>query len=127
MVDFMFNPADGEPFRIAVVNGDSKATIVIVPNPIASKYKDCTLEVVRLTARFELAYFTGSGYPPNAEVTFNSESYGEKRTVKTIADDKGAIRFAMLPFVGGHSSGTTKIAATGLACAPSMKFKWGQQ
>jgi hypothetical protein len=125
-VDFVFQPVDGEPFRIALVNGDSRAAIIIVPNPIFSKDGGCTLEVVRLTPRFELAYFAGSGYPPNAEVTFNSESYGEKRNLKTTADEKGAIRFAELPFVAGHSSGTMKIAATGMACSPSMKFNWGQ-
>jgi hypothetical protein len=125
-VDFTFQPVDGEPFRIAIVNGDSKAAIVIVPNRIVSQNKGCTLEVVRLTPRFELAYFTGSGYPPNAEIIFNSESFGEKHTVKTTADSEGAIRFAMLPFVAGHSSGTTSIATAGLTCAPSMRFKWGQ-
>ena len=125
-VDFAFQPSDAEPFRIAVVSGDSKAGIVIVPNPINVKNKGCSLEVVRLTPRFELAYFTGSGYPPNAAVIFDSESYGEKHNVRTTSDGDGAIRFAVLPFVAGHSSGTTKITATGLACTPSMKFNWGQ-
>ena len=126
-VDFAFHPADGEPFRIALANGDSRATIVIVPNPIAAKSSGCTLEVVRLTPRFELAYFTGSGFAPNTEVTFDSESYGERHTVKTTSDADGAIRFAVMPFVTGHSGGTTKVAAKGAACAPALKFQWGQQ
>lgn len=82
-VDFAFHPVKGEPFRLAVVNGDSRATIIIVPDPITSKDKGCSLEVVRLMPGFELAFFTGSGYPPNSEVTFDSESYGEKHEVKT--------------------------------------------
>lgn len=125
-VDFAFRPVDAEPFRIAVVSGDLRAAIVIVPNAIGAKSNGCSIEVVRLTPRFEVAYFTGSGYPANSTVSFESESYGEKHTVRTTSGSDGAIRFAMLPFVAGHSSGTTKIAATGLACAPSMKFKWGQ-
>jgi hypothetical protein len=124
-VDFAFQPAEGEPFRIAVVNGDSRATIVIVPEPIAAKDKGCTLEAVRLTPGFELAYFTGSGYSPNAEVAFDSESYGEKHSVKTTANGAGEIHFAVMPFVVGHSGGTTKIAGTGSACAPKLKFDWG--
>jgi hypothetical protein len=125
-VDFAFHPAEGEPFRIAVANGDSRATIVIVPKPVSAKNKGCTLDVVRLLPRFELAYITGSGYAPNAEITFDSESFAERHTVKTTSDSEGAIRFALLPFVAGHPGGTTKIAAKGTACAPSLKFQWGQ-
>jgi hypothetical protein len=124
-VDFTFQPAKGEPFRIAVVNGDLRATVVIVPDAIAAKDKGCALEVVRLTPGFELAYFTGSGYPPNAEVAFDTESYGEKHTVKTAVDAYGGVHFAVLPFVTGHSGGTLKIAANGLACTPKLKFDWG--
>ncbi len=125
-VDFAMHPVKGEPYRFAVVNGDSRATIIIVPDPIAAKDKGCTLEVVRLTPGFELAYFTGSGYPPNAEVTFEGESYGEKHQVKTKADSEGTVHFAIMPSVAGHSGGTTRMAATGLACAPKLKFDWGK-
>lgn len=125
-IDFTFHPAEGEPFRIALINGDSRASIVIVPNPIAVSNNGCTLDVVRLTPGFELAYFTGSGYAPNTEVSFDSESEGERHTVKTTSNEKGAIRFAIMPFVAGHLDGTTKIAAKGPTCAPSLKFHWGK-
>jgi hypothetical protein len=126
-VDFVFfHPEKGEPFRIAIGDGDSRAAIVIVPDPIAAKDKGCTLEVVRLTPGFEVAYFTGSGYPPNSQVAFDTESYKEKHAFKTTADGGGEIHFAVLPFVTGHAGGTTKIVTTGLACAPSLKFEWGK-
>jgi hypothetical protein len=126
-VDFAFHPVKGEPFRLAVVNGDSRATIIVVPDPIASKDKGCSLEVVRLMPAFELAFFTGRGYPPNAEVTFDAESYGEKHEVKTKSDSDGAIHFAIMPAVAGHSGGTARIAATEMVCAPKLKFDWGKQ
>jgi hypothetical protein len=125
-VDFTFKPVKGEPFRLALINGDSKALIVVVPDPITAKDKGCTLDVVRLTPDFELAFFTGTGYPPNLEVTFNSESYNEKHTLKTTSDGDGKLHFAMMPFVAGHPKGATRIAAAGTACSPSLKFDWGQ-
>lgn len=125
-VDFTFEPVKGEPYRFALINGDSKASVIIVPDPIAARDKGCTLDVVRLTPGFELAFFTGTGYPPYLEISFNSESYGEKHPVKTTSDGDGKIHFAIAPFVSGHAEGTTRIAAVGLACSPSLKFDWGQ-
>ncbi|MGA8089998.1 MAG: hypothetical protein WCA10_22190 [Terracidiphilus sp.] len=125
-VDFTFKPVKGEPYRFALINGDSKASIIIVPDPITAKGKGCTLDVVRLTPGFELAFFTGTGYPPNLEITFDSDSYGEKHTVKATSDREGKIHFAMMPFVLGHPKGTTRIAAVGTNCSPSLKFEWGQ-
>ena len=125
-VDFTLEPVKGEPYRFALINGDSKASVIIVPDPIAAKDKGCTLDVERLTPGFELAFFTGTGYRPNLEITFDSESYGEKHTVKTTADGEGKIHFGIMPFVSGHSKGTTRMAAVGAPCSPSLKFDWGQ-
>ena len=125
-VDFTLEPVKGEPYRFALIKGDSKASVIIVPDPIAAKDKGCTLDVVRLTPAFELAFFTGTGYPSNLEISFDSESYSEKHSVKTMSDAEGKIHFAMMPFVAGRARGTTRIAAVGLACSPSLKFDWGQ-
>jgi hypothetical protein len=125
VLQFTFTPVKGEPFRIALINGDAKAAIVIVPDPITAEDKGCTLHAVRLLPRFELAYFSGSGYPPNTDVSFNSQSYEEKHVVAEHSDSAGIIRFAMMPFVTGHTNGTTTITATGTACAPTLQFDWG--
>jgi len=128
-VDFTFMPAKGEPFRVALVSEDSedfRAATIIVPDPISAKDKGCTLDVVRLSAGFEVAYFTGSGYPPNSEADFALESYGEKHPVKTTSDNQGSIRFTIMPYVKGHPRGTTKVAGAGMACSPSLKFDWGR-
>jgi len=124
-IDFTFNPAKGEPYRIALTSGEHRVAVVIVPNPIITKDKGCTLSVERLLPHFELAYFTGSGFPPNSDVSFDGQSYDEKHPVKTKADSEGNIQFALMPFVSGHDKGTTTIKGIG-TCAPSVKFDWGK-
>jgi hypothetical protein len=77
IIDFTFNPAKGEPYRPALVAGDHRVAFVIAPDPIFAKDKGCTLSVERLLPHFELAYFTGTGFPPNSDVSFDGQSYGE--------------------------------------------------
>ena len=125
VLQFTFTPVKGEPFRIALINGDAKAAIVIVPDPITAEDKGCTLHAVRLLPKFELAYFSGSGYPPNSDVSFKSQSYQEEHVVAEHSDSAGIVRFAMMPFVKGHTNGTTTITATGTTCAPTLQFDWG--
>ena len=125
-IDFTFNPAKGEPYRLALVSGDYRVAVVIVPDPITAKDKGCTLSVERLLPHFELAYFTGSGFPPNSDATFDGQSYDEKHPVKTKVDSEGNIRFGVSPFVSGHQKGTTTIKGVGMNCSPSIEFDWGQ-
>ena len=66
-VDFVFEPAKGEPYRLALVSGEYRAAIVIVPDPIVAKDKDCTLSVERLLPHFELAWFLGVVFLPIAK------------------------------------------------------------
>jgi hypothetical protein len=124
-IDFTFNPAKGEPYRIALTAGDYRVAIVIVPDPIVAKDKGCTLTVERLLPHFELAYFTGSGFPANSDVSFEGQSYDEKHPVKTKADSEGNIQFALLPFVSGRHKGTTTVKGVGMTCSPLLKFDWG--
>lgn len=124
-VDFAFSPAKGEPYRLAVVSGDHRAAIVIVPDPISGNDKGCALNVERLLPKFELAYFTGSGFPPNSDASFEGESYGEKHPAKAKVDSEGNLQFALMPFVSGHTKGTTTVKGVGMKCDPSLKFDWG--
>jgi hypothetical protein len=125
-IDFGFNPAKGEPYRLALVSGEYRAFIVIVPDPIIGRDRDCSLSVERLLPHFELAYFSGSGFPPDGEGTFESESYGERRAIKAKADASGNLQFAIMPAVSGHQKGTTTVTGVGMKCSPSLKFEWGQ-
>ncbi len=124
-IGFAFNPVKGEPYRVALVSQDYRVAIVIVPDPITATDKGCTLSVERLLPRFEVAFFSGSGFPANAEVSFDGESYGEKHTVKTRTDSDGNLKFAILPAVTGHNQGTTTVRTVGLGCSPSLRFDWG--
>ena len=124
-VEFTFNPAKGEPFRLALVAGEDRVAVVIVPDPIQGKDKGCVLSVERLLPHFELAYFMGSGFPANTEVSFDSQSYDEKHPVTTKTDGEGNLQFAFMPFVAGHKKGTTTVRGVGMKCSPSLKFEWG--
>jgi hypothetical protein len=54
-------------YRLALVAGDDRVAVVIVPDPITGKHKGCTLSVERLLPRFELAYIrTGCHRSANA-------------------------------------------------------------
>ncbi len=125
-IDLVFNPAPGEPLRLGVVSGQNRATATIIPNPITGKDKDCTLAASRLLPHFELAYLTGSGFPANTTLTFESQSYGEKLPINSKSDADGNLRFVVLPAVKGHSAGTTTVRAVGITCSPTLKFEWGK-
>jgi hypothetical protein len=124
-IDFIFLPTKGEPYRIALFAGNDRVAVAIVPDPIIGKDKGCTLTVERLLPHFELAFITGSGFRPNSDVSFDSQSYDEKHPVKTVADGDGNIQFALMPFVSGHKKGTTTVKGVGMTCSPSIKFDWG--
>jgi hypothetical protein len=124
-IEFTFAPAKGEPYRLAFAAPNSRIAFILVPDPIEGKDKGCTLSVVRLTPKFELAYFRGSGFPPNAEVQFDGQSYDEKHSITTKTDADGNLEFAILPAVLGHSQGTTTMKAVGKGCSPSLHFDWG--
>ena len=54
-------------YRLALVAGDDRVAVVIVPDPITGKHKGCTLSVERLLPRSELAYIrTGCHRSANA-------------------------------------------------------------
>ncbi len=124
--DLVFNPAKGEPYRLALVAGEDRVAIVIVPDPITGKDKGCALSVERLLPHFELAYVTGSGFPANSDASFDSQSYGEKHSLKTKVDSQGNLQFAVMPGVLGKQEGTTTVQGVGMRCSPSIKFDWGQ-
>jgi len=124
-IEFTFSPAKGEPFRLAIVSPSLRAAIVIVPNPIEGKDKGCNISIVRLTPNFELAYVTGSGFPPDSDVQFDTQSYDEKNTLTVKTDSGGNLSFGTLPFVTGHTKGTATVKAVGGQCSPSLKFDWG--
>ena len=62
-VDFIFNSLSGEPNRLALVDGDERAAVIVVANPITASDKGCTITVKRLMPQLKVAFFAGSEYP----------------------------------------------------------------
>lgn len=123
-IDFIVTPLKGEPTRFAFVSDDFKIGTVIVGDPIEARDKGCTLNVVRLTAKFELGMFSGSGYAPNSDVHYRFTS--EMETNRTIRSDaEGRIRLSMVPFPGKKSSGTAKFKVMEPSCSPEVTYEWG--
>src|SRR5437660_6202932 len=69
-IEFISMPRKGEPTRLAFIAPKVRIGTVIVPDPIEAKDKGCTLSAIRLTPKFELAFLSGSGYPPNTDVHY---------------------------------------------------------
>jgi hypothetical protein len=121
------NAAPGEPFRFALLSEDGvhRAAVSIQPNPIEGKDGACTISVIRLMPKFELAYVSGSGFAPGSEIEFKSDSSGETQGGKLKADENGTVYTALLPFVKGKSKGTTNLQMVAPQCKPAARFNWG--
>jgi len=83
-VQFGFQPAKGEPFRLALISADGKykAFVSVVPNPISGEDKGCQITVTRLSPGFEIALVEGRGFPANSELAWQSNSSGESLSAK---------------------------------------------
>jgi hypothetical protein len=127
-VEFTFLPGPGEVFRLALISADGnwKVFFGMVPDPIIKTDKSCSVEVIRLTPKFELTLVRGKGFPPGEELTFTSKSYDETHINKVKADANGEYVSALLPAVKKHPNGTTAIQLKGAACAPDLSFQWAQ-
>ena len=127
-VDLVFSPAKGEVFRLALLSQDGKTKIFFaaIPEPIIKREHSCALEVIRLTAKFELILVRGKGYRPNEDLLLSSRSYDESHATPAKADNDGAYVVALAPFVEGKQSGKTTLSLRGAQCAPVISFEWGR-
>ena len=128
LMDFTFYPAKGEIFRLALVSPDEKTKIffTMVPAPILKKDKSCSLEVVRLMPKFEVAMIRAKGFQPSEDLQFASIPSGDLSEPKPKADANGEYVSALLPFVKDKKSGKTIVTLKGVSCAPSISFEWGK-
>lgn len=124
-IEFITVPKRGEPIRLAFVSQDVRIGTVIVPDPVESTDKGCTLSAVRLTPRFELAFLSGSGYAPNTDVHYRVSSAGkiDDRVVKS--DRNGTIRTGLIPYPGGKKNGTVLVKIQEAKCSPEIVYDWG--
>jgi hypothetical protein len=127
-VEFTFMPGKGEVFRLMLISADGKWKIffAMVPDPIIKTDGACSLEVIRLTPKFELTLVRGKGFQPNEDLVFTSKSYDESHVLKVKADANGEYQSALLPVVKNHANGTTAMQLKGASCAPELSFNWAK-
>jgi len=127
-VDFVLSPAKGEVFRMALASADGETKVFFgaVPDPIIEKDKSCSLEVLRLTPRFELILMRAKGYRPNEDLHFSSKSYEESHEKQAKADGDGTYVLALMPFVRDRQNGKTTVSLQAESCAPVVSFEWGK-
>jgi hypothetical protein len=127
-VEFTFAPGQGEVFRLALTSADGKwkAFFAMVPDPILKTDKSCSVEVIRLTPKFELTLVRGKGFQPGEDLTFTAKSYDESHVNKVKADSNGEYVSALLPAVKKHANGTTALQLKSASCAPDLSFQWAQ-
>jgi hypothetical protein len=122
-----YTPGIGEIFRHALISEDHASRIFfsIVPAPMIEHDKACSLEVVRLTSRFELALIRGKGFPPGEQLGVHTSSYQDVHDSVTKANPEGDFWVTLTPFVGDKTAGTTEVKVRGKSCAPGLSFQWG--
>jgi hypothetical protein len=127
-VDFTFAPGQAEVFRLGLTSADGKwkAFFAMVPDPIIKMDGACSVEVIRLTPKFELTLVRGKGFQPGEDLSFSSKSYDEAHVNKVKADANGEYQSALLPYVKKHANGMTLLQLKGASCAPEISFGWGQ-
>jgi hypothetical protein len=123
-IEFTVMPMRGEPSRFAFVSSDIRIGTVIVADPIEAKDKACTLSLVRLTKAFDLAFMSGTGYAPNADVHYTVSSETTNQHV-IKADSNGTIRVALIPYPGKKKEGTARVKINEPACSPEASWEWG--
>ena len=123
-IEFTTIPRKGEPTRLAFIAPKVKIGTVIVPDPIEASDKGCTLSAARLTPKFELAFLSGSGYPPNADVHYRVSSEMTNDSV-IKSDSNGTIRVSVIPYPGKKSSGKVTVKITEPKCSPELSYGWG--
>jgi hypothetical protein len=124
-----YTPGIGEIFRHALVSEDHASRIFfsIVPAPMVEHDKACSLEIVRLSPKFELALIRGKGFTPGESLAFHTDSYQEVHDSQTKANPQGEFWATLTPFVKGRTMGTTQASVKGKSCAPSLAFEWGSE
>lgn len=124
-----YTPGIGEIYRHALISEDHTTRIFfsIVPAPMVEQDKGCTLEIVRLSPRFELALIRGKGFTPGEQLAFHTQSYQEVHDMQPKVNSQGEFWATLSPFVKGRTMGTTQVVVKGKSCSPALSFEWGSE
>jgi hypothetical protein len=124
-----YTPGIGEIYRHALVSEDKNSRVFfsVVPAPMIEHDRGCSLEVVRLSPRFELALIRGKGFTPSDQLAFHTESYQEVHDMQPKVNPQGEFWATLSPFVKGRTMGTTQVTVKGKTCSPALAFEWGSE
>ena len=124
-----YTPGIGEIYRHALVSEDRASAVFfsIVPAPMIEHDKTCSLEVVRLTPKFELAVIRGKGFVPGDQLSFHTLSYQEAHDSQPTVNAQGEFWAVLSPYIKGRTMGTTQVTVKGKSCAPALSFEWGSE
>jgi hypothetical protein len=124
-----YTPGIGEIYRHALVSEDHTTRIFfsIVPAPMVEQDKGCSLEIVRLSPRFQLALIRGKGFTPGEQISFHTQSYQEAHDSQTRVNPQGEFWATLTPFVQARTMGTTQVVVKSRSCAPTLSFEWGSE
>lgn len=124
-----YTPGIGEIYRHALISEDHATRIFfsVVPAPMIEQDKTCSLEIVRLSPRFELALIRGKGFTPGEQISFHTQSYQEAHDSQPKINPQGEFWATLTPSVKGRTMGTTQVMVKGKSCAPSLSFEWGSE
>jgi hypothetical protein len=124
-----YTPGIGEIFRHALISEDHASRIFfsIVPAPMIEHDKACSLEVVRLTPRFEIALVRGKGFLAGDQLSIHTESYQEVHDSQAKVSPEGEFWVKLTPFVGDKTMGTTQVKVRSKTCTPALSFEWGSE
>jgi len=124
-----YTPGIGEIYRHALISEDHTTRIFfsIVPAPMVEQDKTCSLEIVRLSPRFELALIRGKGFTPGELISFHTQSYQEAHDSQPKVNLHGEFWATLSPFVKGRTMGTTQVTAKSKSCNPTLSFEWGSE
>jgi hypothetical protein len=134
--------APGEAIRVALIGADRSngAAASVVPYPIVSSDKGCSLQVVLGMKDAGLDIVQGNGFPASSTIKVETTTAGQTQTLNSKTDTNGRAVFAVLPGQHGETSGETTIRYLGVLhtpgepapakpdpdCTPSITFHWGQ-
>lgn len=128
-IDLTFIPVKGEPFRVALISASDpklKAFLKIVPIPNEAKDKGCSIQAVLLLPGAVEVAIEGSGFPPNAALTLETNSEGEQHSGTGKTDSNGNYFSVILPYVQGMQRGTAHVKLNAAECQPALSFQWGK-
>jgi hypothetical protein len=128
-IHMQFSPVKSEPVRLSLVSDDDKhlrAFISWVPIPNRATDKKCSFEEVMLAPLSSLVALQGSGYDPNTDIQFKSESEGEHHDGQIKSDSDGDFYFAVGLGVKGKEKGVAKVKVISTGCSVSLDIPWGK-